>query len=474
MRVLLVSHLFPPDHDAGTERYTAELGQRLLAAGHEVSVFTTTKDIARPDMSVADRTFEGLVVRELVNNLYYEDFSETWRRPQAERAFADWVDEWRPDVVHFQHLMYLSAGCLGQAARRGLPILFTLHDFWLECPRFGQLLHADGSLCATVDFARCGTCLSDFDWRQSPVWRRTGRAIAGLRRRTGLNLGPLARAAGRQLRRRAGASSSASQGAPSEGQDLAASFEGQARERSAELRRAVLEHVDRFISPSRFLLERLQAWGLPEQSCVHLPTGIELDRFAFTRRVPGKRLRVSFLGTLVPVKGAHILVEAWAALDAKQRERAELTLYGPRDHAPEYVARLEREAHCVGVQFGGVLDRDGVSRTLANTDLLVVPSTWYENRPLVVLEALASGTPVLASKPGGMAELVEEGVTGWCFPMGDAQALCRRLAAIIDEPESLAALDVASADLPTWDALAQRTVELYDEVLRARTAGDAT
>ncbi|MFT5049949.1 MAG: glycosyltransferase involved in cell wall biosynthesis [Chlamydiales bacterium] len=468
MRILLVSHLFPPDHEAGTERYTAELGQRLAAAGHEVSVFTTTKDIARPDLSVADRSFEGLAVRELVNNLYYDDFSETWRRPQAEQAFGAWLDEWRPDVVHFHHLMYLSAGCLGQAARRGLPTLFTLHDFWLECPRFGQLVHADGSLCATVDPARCGTCLADFDWRQSPTWRRAGRAIAGLRRRTGVNLGPLARAAGKQLRRRAAGAELDSQ-APSAPSAQAAAFERSAVERSADLRREVLAHVDRFISPSRFLLERLQNWGLPRDRCVHLPTGIERDRFPFTERVPAARLRVAFLGTLVPVKGAHVLLAAWAALSPEQRDRAQLTLFGPRDHAPEYVAQLELEARQTGAQFGGALGRDEVARTLASTDLLVVPSTWYENRPLVVLEALASGTPVVVSEPGGMAELIEDGVTGWRFPMGDAEALRARLAAVIDDPACLAALELRNVELPSWDTLAERMLELYADALRTKS-----
>ena len=88
MRVLFVSHDFLPRHAAGTEIYTWQLAKRLQQRGHEVHVFTTEKDVARADRSLARREFDGLPVHELVNNLFYEGFRETYDWPPAERAFA--------------------------------------------------------------------------------------------------------------------------------------------------------------------------------------------------------------------------------------------------------------------------------------------------------------------------------------------------------------------------------------------------
>jgi glycosyltransferase involved in cell wall biosynthesis len=204
LKVLLVSHAFPPEHAAGTEAYTAQLGIELVRRGHDVHVFTTEKDIARPHLSVRERDYTGLAVHEVFNNLYYDGFRETWDYPAIERVFEEHLDALRPDVVHFHHLLYLSVGCVEAAARRGIPVLFTLHDYWLQCARFGQRIHADGTLCHTIDFERCGTCLVGFKYAQSPLERRLGRAIAQLRKVTGYDAGALARDAASMWKARSG------------------------------------------------------------------------------------------------------------------------------------------------------------------------------------------------------------------------------------------------------------------------------
>lgn len=141
----------------------AELDARLAARGCTVTVFTTNKNVGREDLSTRHYRHRGLEVIELVNNLFLEGFLETWDRSEVAARFAAALDELEPDVVHFQHLMYLSVGCLEEARRRGIPVLMTLHDFWLECPCMGPLAHADGSICEQVDFARCGTCQPRFE-----------------------------------------------------------------------------------------------------------------------------------------------------------------------------------------------------------------------------------------------------------------------------------------------------------------------
>ena len=105
---------------------------------------------------------------------------------------------------------------------------------------------------------------------------------------------------------------------------------------------------------------------------------------------------------------------------------------------------------------------------LSELDLLVVPSVWYENQPLVILEALAARTPLLVSDLGGMAELVEEEVSGWRFPVGDVQALSAQLARLIAAPEQLEALPRNAPALPTPSEQTAAILAVYEELLRAR------
>jgi len=460
MRVLFLVHDFLPAHPSGTEVYTGAVALRLAERGHDVRIFATEKDIGRTHLALDQREWQGLVVHELVNNLFYRDFRETWDFPPAEASFARVLDEFRPEVVHVMHLLYLSVGCVEEAHRRGIPLFFTLHDFWLQCPRFGQRLHPDGGRCDTIDFARCGTCLARFKFAQSALERRAGRALAGVRRATGIDLSGAARAAGERLRKRAGM-----EWEPPAPED-AAEFAARARERDGELRRRVLPCIRRFFAPSRFLRALFVEWGLPEEQIETLAYGMDLEPFRGFRREPAERVRIGFLGTLAPHKGPHVLLDAFARLPAELRARASLTLHGPTHHSPEYVAGLEREARALGARLAGAVARERVPAVLAATDLLVVPSVWYENSPFAIHEARATRTPVLVSDLGGMAELVEDGRDGWRFRVGDAEHLAEHLERVLRDPSALARLAFG----PPEKDVRTSAAELEERYLAALTA----
>jgi glycosyltransferase involved in cell wall biosynthesis len=475
MRILLVSHDYLPNHPAGTEIYTHQLGLALKARGHDVHVFTTEKDISRPNLDVRLREWEGLPVHELTNNLFYNSFAETWDYPPAARTFAVFLRELRPDIVHFMHLMYLSVGCAEEAQRIGIPVFQTLHDYWLQCARFGQRVHAEGSICHTIDFARCGDCLASFKYKQTRVERRTAKIIAAVRTGSGIDLGPLARrvATGFQRRVRRGSGRAVAAGGSTLIPSAAAGYfpaaagereamAAQAAERDRAIRARLLPVVRRFIAPSLFLMHRFRDWGVPEQQLLHMRTGIDLRPFAGFRRVPAGRLRIGFIGTLAPHKGPHVLLQAWNRLAPALRERAQLALWGPKAHNPAYVHELEALAEQGGAQLQGRLERHEVVRALADTDLLVMPSIWYENSPLIILEALATRTPIAVSDLGGMAELVRPGVTGFHFRVGDSADLAALLTRVLSRPEELARLHPSAADVRDVQADAADLEALYE------------
>ena len=464
MRILFVSHDFLPVHAAGTELYTAALAARLLERGHAVELFTTEKDIGREHLSLTRRDWHGLRVHELVNNLFYADFRETWDWPPAVLALERVLDEFRPEVVHFMHLLNLSVGCVEAVARRGIPAFFTLHDFWLQCARFGQRIHADGSICHVIDFERCGSCLARLKWAQTPLERRAAGVVAAVHRATGIDLGGAARKAGGLLR----APSSKAPAVPDAALERA--MAGAMARRDAELRTRIVPAVERFFAPSRFLHERFLEWGLAREKLEVLAYGLELAPFRGFARERSAKTRVAFIGQLAPHKGPHLLLEAWAALPEELRASATLTIHGPKDHHPEYVARLERLAALAGAALPGRLERDRIPGALACTDLLVVPSVWYENSPLSIHEALATRTPLLVSDLGGMAELVQEGRSGWRFVPGDARDLGAQLERVLRDPARLAALDFAGVQVKDMRVSAAEMEERYRAALDARAS----
>jgi glycosyltransferase involved in cell wall biosynthesis len=465
VKVLLVSHSFPPLGTAGTETYTADLAVGLRARGHATEVFTAAKDISLEDLTLRTRTWRTVPVHELVNNLYYADFRQTWEHPAIERTFAEVLDRVRPDLVHFQHLMYLSAGCVELAHARGLPVVFTLHDYWLQCPRFGQRVHADGAICDTIDHGRCGTCLARFKFGQSPIEKRVGSLVAGVRSGTGINLAPIVRGAAGALNK-----GEAGEDRPEGAAELERAMAESARLRTETLRTRIVPLVDEFISPSRFLRERfMREWGLPAERIRHVPFGVDLAAFGARERTRSTRPRVAFIGSLVPLKGPHVLLEAWARLPPALRDACDLELYGPARHHPEYRRQLAERARAVGARLAGPLERGAVAEVLAQIDLLVVPSLWFENSPLIIHEARAAGTPLLVSDLGGMAELVREGVDGRRFRIGDAADLARQLQELLSDREQLAQLGRAPFEAPSFHAHVVAIEERYRALVAGRS-----
>jgi len=210
--------------------------------------------------------------------------------------------------------------------------------------------------------------------------------------------------------------------------------------REAAMRARVVPHVARFFAPSRFLRAALLDWGLPPDRVEYLEYGLEQDPFAHFERGSAERMRVRFLGTLAFHKGPHLLLQAWASLPSELRARGELLISGAREPKSDYVARLERLGAACGAHLTGAIRRADVPRALERTDLLVVPSIWYENSPLTIHEARLTRTPLLVSNLGGMAELVEDSREGWRFQVGDVRDLAARLAALLNDPSQLKAL----------------------------------
>lgn len=202
--------------------------------------------------------------------------------------------------------------------------------------------------------------------------------------------------------------------------------------------RTALSAVDRLVAVGESLRARAVALGAPPERTLVVRNGVDLERFAPRSRsaaraalgLPVEGDVLLYVGRLLPVKGPDVLIEALPAI-AAARPTVHLSLVG--DGPLE--ASLRRRAEALGVaarcRFAGQRAQAEVARWLNAASLLVVPSR-AEGVPNVVLEALASGTPVVASRVGGVAEVLEEGAAGLLVPPEDPAALARAVAATLD------------------------------------------
>jgi glycosyltransferase involved in cell wall biosynthesis len=151
--------------------------------------------------------------------------------------------------------------------------------------------------------------------------------------------------------------------------------------------------------------------------------------------------RVLFVGRLDPVKGAALLLDAFAAARGRHPE-ARLEIVGDGPERPA----LETRARALGLgrslRFLGYLSQDAVARKLEEVDILVLPS-FAEGVPVVLMEAMASRIPVIASRVAGVPELVEDGVSGFLVPPGDVAGLTERLQRLLGDPDLCARMGAA-------------------------------
>jgi glycosyltransferase involved in cell wall biosynthesis len=463
MRILHAIHDFLPRHQAGSETYAFDLC-RELSARHHVTVVCAEFDPSRRHGHVHWRVHKGLPVVELVNNYVCASFEDTYRAPLMSARIADILRAVQPEVIHVHNLLNLSFDLPALAHAQGIPVVATLHDYALVCPTGGQRIHrAEQYVCRVIDTERCVRC-----FRQSPVQAHISIGkLAAATRAPGL----VRRAAVATGRRFPGFAARLARTMPT-----VAATRREMDERMAAARR-VFDEVDLFVAPSRSIAEEFLCLGvgaakirISDYGFVDIGSGTAL-RPAPTERLGERRpLRIGYVGTLVWHKGVHLLLEAVRALDASAYE---LKIFGNPDVDPDYTAALRALAAGLPVHFMGAFDRERTAEVYARLDVLVVPSLWLENSPLVIHEAFMAGVPIVGARIGGIAGLVEDGGTGLLYDPPSAIELRTALHRLIENPAHLAGLAERVRTAPPVKSIAQDArewEEAYADVRRRRPA----
>lgn len=443
MRIVYVTHQYPPLYTTGTELYAKRLALKIRGTiGHDVRIFTFEPSFNRdPELVRREETIDdGVAVTRIHGwpglqpnfalGKYYNAFFG--------KMFGEYLDQIRPDVVHFFHSAFLGASVIEETYLRDIPSVVNLMDFWFLCPTTQLLRTRTLEQCSGPEAFRCLECLSvgDVDFDKLLAFTR-GEGFVPIEKDFA-TLGNGLRFAG---------------GTPYNSL-LALAVR-------PEWLKRVLLHADRIVSPSLTVRDRFVAAGYPADRFEIVPYGVEpMPTYAFDKGGNGT-VRFGFIGSINRPKGLHVLVEAMRRV----RGDCRLDIYGDPSHFPLYAEscfEVAREDSRVLIR--GPMRPEHVATALRDIDALVVPSLWSENTPFVVLEGRAAGVPIVASAVDGIAEIVADGKNGQLFRPGDVDELARVMQQFVDDRESLRALTGHFGGVRTLLKNARQFASMYDEL----------
>ncbi len=445
MRIALFVHCFFPDHFYGTETYTLDLARNLIDAGHSVTVVSAIFPGEPPASEPITRyTFQGVPVIAIDKNVLPNTrVLDTYYQPDMAPVLEAILTELRPDIVHVTHLINHTAVLLEVCERLKLPTVATLTDFFGFCYN-NKLEAVNGTLCRGPNPARtnCVAChLKAFAeqsggggkavWYGRPAWAHlAARALRVSKRFPRLGKHVLVQSATDIIRR-------------------------------PDILRDLYRHFRALIVPTAFLRDAYIENGFTNSMrLIHF--GVDIDRTPKPPRSTEAPLRLGYIGQVSPHKGVHLLVEAVRRLPGGS---VCLDIHGPEDQDAAYMARLRAMAEGQPIDFRGTFPKERMRDIFSDLDALVIPSTWYENSPLVLLSALATHTPPIISNVEGMTAFVKHGHNGLHFRRGDERALEGTLRWLITEPARIDSLISAANYNRSTAVMARDVVAVYESVL---------
>lgn len=442
-KVLYICHNHPSVRPGGAEEYALELYEGMRCS-EEFEPILLAK--GGPPMSSFRQPHAGTLFAPVNDDphqyFFYtsgEDFDSFYGTSRDKdcytRAFHDFLVAFRPEIVHFQHTVHLGYDLLRQV-KNSLPdaaIVYTLHEFLPLCHHHGQMVRTFGNeLCHEASPRRCHECYPDISPQRFFLRQRFIQGHLSL--------------------------------------------------------------VDRFLAPSRFLLERYAAWGIPREKLRYEPNGRRAARPAGGGEDRPRRNRLGYFGQFSVFKGIQVLLKAMQILDEGKDDDGLAPfppLPGPasagaRDAGPHlwlHGANLELQAGTFQNEVRALLDEtrrnvtvvgryrpDELPRLMAAVDWVIVPSIWWENAPLVIQEAFQHGRPVICSDIGGMAEQVAHGVNGLHFRVGDPRSLADTIRLAVDSPGLWETLRGGIPPVYTIEDQVATLTHLYRDLLSAKVA----
>lgn len=389
MHILKVIHGFPPFYNAGSEVYSETITKQL-SKKHKISIFTREENPYSPDFKIRKESRNKNLTIYFINNPQGKD---GYRNSDIDIAFNHLVTTLEPDVAHIGHLNHLSTGIIDVLKVHHIPIVFTLHDFWLMCPRGQFLTRSIGQknnfqICNKQKHSKCASdCYRVYF-----------------------------------------------SGTENEEQKDLDNWTDWIARRMKETK-SIVDKVDLFLAPAKYLMNRfINDFGIPKNKIKYLDYGFDTSYLRPFKKDRSSVYTFGYIGTHIPAKGINLLIEAFKQI----KQPAKLLIYG-RDNGQSTKAlkQLASSSQNKIIFLPEYKNENIVEEVFSKVDCIVVPSIWAENSPLVIHEAQACHIPVITANYGGMKEYVHHNVNGLLFEHRDANNLYQMMNKAVSSPSKM-------------------------------------
>ena len=388
MHILKIIHGYPPNYNAGSEVYSQSICNELSKT-NKVSVFTREENPYTKDFTIHKEVKNENLTIYYVNNPQGKD---GYRHSELDVNFATLIQEMKPDIAHVGHLNHLSTGIIDELNKINIPIVFTLHDFWLMCPRGQFLTRSIGKennfqLCSKQEDKKCATSCYEvyFSGKKEELKQDTDNWTSWVHNRM-------------------------------------------------QETKAIIDKVNLFIAPSNYLRDRfIKDFNIPENKITYLDYGFPIEYLTQTEKSKEKtNYTFGYIGTHIPAKGINLLIEAFSKIE----NPATLKIFG-RDNGQSTNALKQLAKSSINpIEFHGeYINHNLANDVFSNIDCIVVPSIWAENAPLVIHEAQSCKIPVITADFGGMKEYVNHKINGLLFEHRNTKSLQKQLEFAVENAE---------------------------------------
>ena len=389
MKILLCNKFFY--RRGGDCIYTIELEQLLRSHGHEVAVFA----MHHPDniSSPWSKYFPDEISFHPSTNMW-KAFMRPMGTNDVKLKIEALINDFHPDVMHLGNIHSQLSPILAEVAHNhAIRVVWTLHDYKLLCPRY-DCLQPNGSICEEC-FSPNRLSIDNNKKIPNPTTCLKHRCIKN---------------------------------------SLLASFIGWAEMKKWN-REKLCFISDKWICPSRFMLQKMVQGGFPNEKLIHLCNFIDVEK-CLMDGYSQREDYYCYVGRLSHEKGIETLIDAASQLPY----RLIIIGDGPlRNQLNEKIQQLSCQDR---IQLAGQKNWEQIKHLVGHARMLVIPSEWYENNPLSILEAKCLGTPILGARIGGIPELINpissseflDDVDGDLFIPRDVADLTRKINSLWTRP----------------------------------------
>ena len=353
----------------GSEAYYFALADLLRENNHEVIPFSM-KD---------NKNYETKYSKYFIENISYENMGIKEKAIngakliysfEAKKKVKNIVNDNTPDIAHLHIFQHqLSPSILKEIKKNGTYVVNTVHDLKVICPNYKML--NDGEICEKCKSDKFINCFKSKCIKGSTVNSMLNTIEAYTHR-------------------------------------ILKSY----------------DYVDKFICPSKFYMNKFIEFGIPKEKVVHIPNFVDVSKFN-----PNYEHEDYFVyfGRLSEEKGINTLIKSM-----KYVNKSKLIIVGTGPIEKELKEFVVKE-NIKNVEFVGFKTGNELENIIKKSRFIVIPSEWYENAPMSIIEAMAYGKAVLGSNIGGIPEFIEDNHTGMIFNTKDEIDLASKINHLIDE-----------------------------------------